>query len=221
MFLVHQQASPGITVHVESGVLYIGPTQVIFAGGDSPSITAPSTNPRIDLLTIDTTGTLALVTGVEGASPAVPTYVTNKVVLAQIYNVVGETLIYDNANQVAGQGYITDVRPIIQTTSPTITDQSSNTIGSTYTNNTGRSQLHIVTVYSTIPASGGSATIRFESPVGTIVAEFILTYASATTTQNTEMVLTALVPPGATYRVSDALYGGATPFIAYWKVITF
>src|SRR5215467_8756795 len=74
MLLVHQQASPGMTVYVEPGVFYISQSKVTFAGGSSPTITAPSTHPRIDLLTINSSGTLALVTGTEAASPTAPAY---------------------------------------------------------------------------------------------------------------------------------------------------
>jgi hypothetical protein len=99
-----------MAVYVEPGIAYIGSsaTRVIFAGGNSPTITAPSTNPRIDLLTLDSSGTLALVTGSENASPTAPAYPANKLVLCEIYNVVAETKILDNANQASGQGYISN-----------------------------------------------------------------------------------------------------------------
>ncbi len=112
MLLPHAQATPGLTLKVEMGVCYVGATRVIYAGGNSPTITAPTVNPRIDLLTIDSAGVIALVTGVEGASPAVPAYPTNKLVLCEIYNRVGETAIYDTDQTT--NGYIkADVRPIL------------------------------------------------------------------------------------------------------------
>jgi hypothetical protein len=109
-----------MALYVEPGVVYVNGTRVIWSGGSSPTITAPSSHPRIDLLTIDNTGTLALTTGTENASPSAPTYPADKIVLCEIYNVVGETAIYDNENQTSGQGYLYhDVRPIIgQTWNP-------------------------------------------------------------------------------------------------------
>ncbi len=97
---------------VEAGVFYIGTTQVNFLGGSSPAFTAPTTNPRIDILTIDTAGTLAITQGTEAASPTPPTYPFGKVVICEVRNVVGEASIYDNQNQQSGQGFISlDTRP--------------------------------------------------------------------------------------------------------------
>ncbi|HVB33705.1 MAG TPA: hypothetical protein VNJ52_04945 [Patescibacteria group bacterium] len=113
MLLAHEQTTPGMTLYVEPGVYYIGTTRVLFTGGNSPSFTAPTSNPRIDLLTADSSGTLAIVQGTENASPVAPSYPTNKMVICEVYNVVGETALYDNDNQIAGQGYIlNDVRPL-------------------------------------------------------------------------------------------------------------
>ncbi len=99
-------------LYVEPGILYIGTTQVKFLGGSTPLVTAPSTNPRIDVLTIDTSGTLAWTTGSESATPSAPAYPFGKVPICELYNVVSETQLLDNANQSASQGYIlNDVRP--------------------------------------------------------------------------------------------------------------
>jgi hypothetical protein len=88
---------------------------VIFAGGSTPTVTAPSTNPRIDVLTIDSSGVLAWTTGAENASPVAPTYPANKAALIELKNVVGETALYDNDNQQTGQGFIlNDVRTFLQ-----------------------------------------------------------------------------------------------------------
>ena len=110
--LPHEQATPDLTLKVESGISFIGITKVVFAGGNSPSFTAPTTNPRIDLLVIDSAGTLSRVVGTEAASPSIPTYPTDKVVLCEVFNRVGQTTIRDT--DVAGQGYIQrDARPFL------------------------------------------------------------------------------------------------------------
>jgi microcystin-dependent protein len=99
-------------LYVEPGTFYIGTTQVKFLGGSTPNVTPPGTNPRIDVLTIDTSGTLAWTTGTESASPVPPTYPFGKVAICEITNVVGESSILDNANQNGSQGFISaDVRP--------------------------------------------------------------------------------------------------------------
>ena len=82
--LCHQDSSPDMKVYVEPGVYYIAGTRYIFAGGDSPTITAPVSHPRIDLLTINSSGTLALVTGSENVSPVAPTYPTGLLVLVTL-----------------------------------------------------------------------------------------------------------------------------------------
>src|SRR5205085_39849 len=76
---------------------------------------APASNPRIDIVTADSSGTLAITQGSENASPVAPAYPTNKVVICEVYNVVAETGIYDYENQQTSQGYIyNDVRNITQ-----------------------------------------------------------------------------------------------------------
>jgi hypothetical protein len=104
-------------LYVEPGVFYIAGTRVIFTGGSTPTVTAPSANPRIDVLSINSSGTLAWTTGAENASPVAPTYPNpaSNLVLCELYNVVGETALYDNSNQIGGQGYIyNDVRQFEQ-----------------------------------------------------------------------------------------------------------
>jgi microcystin-dependent protein len=99
-------------LYVEPAVFYIGATQVKFAGGSTPTVTAPVSHPRIDLLTINTSGVLAWTTGTENASPVPPSYPFGVVPICELWNVVGETLLLDNANQNSSQGFIsTDVRP--------------------------------------------------------------------------------------------------------------
>lgn len=101
-------------LYVEPGTYYIGTTRVLFLGGNTPTFTAPVTNPRIDIVTADSAGTITITQGSENVSPVAPSYPANKVVICEVYNVVGETAIYDFENQQAGQGYIyNDVRPIV------------------------------------------------------------------------------------------------------------
>lgn len=107
--LAHEQATPNLTLYVEPGNYFIGSTRVKFAGGNSPSFVAPTTNPRIDILTIDSAGALAITQGTEAASPTPPAYPTDKLVICEVYNRVGETAIRNV--DTAGQGYIyADIR---------------------------------------------------------------------------------------------------------------
>jgi hypothetical protein len=107
--------SQTMQLYVEPGVVYVSGTRVLFTGGSTPTVTAPSSNPRIDVLTIDSSGTLAWTVGAENASPSAPTYPANKTPLIELYNVVSETSLYDNAYQQSGQGYVyNDVRAFLQ-----------------------------------------------------------------------------------------------------------
>lgn len=108
----YEQATPDLTLLVAAGVYYLGSKKIYFAGGNSPSFTAPSENPRIDLLVIDTAGTLSRVAGTEAASPAAPTYPAGYLVICEVYNVVGQTTIRDV--NTAGQGYFyREARPVV------------------------------------------------------------------------------------------------------------
>jgi microcystin-dependent protein len=122
----HQQSSPNLTLHIESGIVYVGSTRVIYAGGNSPSFSAPSVNPRIDIVTIDNAGTIAIVQGTESASPSAPAYPTNKMVICEVYNRVGETALYDD-DAGGSTGYIYhDVRAFLS--SPPVDVGSAQTI---------------------------------------------------------------------------------------------
>jgi hypothetical protein len=101
-------------LYVQDGTYFINGVRYLFTGNSTPTVTAPVSHPRIDVLTIDTTGTLAWTTGTESASPVAPTYPSNKLPICELYNVVSETALYDNENQQSGQGYISnDVRPSV------------------------------------------------------------------------------------------------------------
>ena len=70
------QSTPNMTAAVNSAVIQNFFKQVnrskqpvTFTGGNSPSITAPTTNPRIDILYLNNSGSLAWITGSESGSP--------------------------------------------------------------------------------------------------------------------------------------------------------
>jgi len=113
-------AAQTMQLYVEDGTYYINGTRYLFTGASTPTAAGPVSNPRIDVLTIDTSGTLAWTTGTENASPSAPAYPANKLAICELYNVVSETALYDNENQQSGQGYIlNDVRPSV-TAGPTL-----------------------------------------------------------------------------------------------------
>lgn len=104
MLLAHEQSTPDLTLKVEAGEVYFGSTLVSYAGGNSPTFTAPSANPRIDVLSIDSSGTLVRTAGSEAASPSAPAVPAGNVPICRVYNRVGQTTIRDT--DTTGQGYI-------------------------------------------------------------------------------------------------------------------
>ncbi len=82
------------------------------AAEDSPAITPPITNPRIDLVQarLETWGT-GVKTGAENATPSPPGTDADCIPLARLYLRPGMTCILDTDDGI--NGYITDVRPFL------------------------------------------------------------------------------------------------------------
>ncbi len=98
--------------------VYLGVSPLQMNMTASPTITAPTTNPRIDILLVDSSGTLSWVTGTEAASPSAPwsSVPTNKIPVCLVYNKTTETKIldYEDKDTDTNQGYIlADVRPFL------------------------------------------------------------------------------------------------------------
>jgi|GEM_PF-5264234 len=155
----HEQVSPDATVKVEAGVVTIGGAKVNFAAGNSPAFGVVTANSRIDLLTIDSAGALAVVAGTQAASPTAPTYPVDKIVIAEV--TVNETVTV-----VVNDADINDVRPVFSHSNPT---------GTTYTAGSGLGLTG--TEFSVASAGVTSAMIA----VDTIAAVDIATDAVTTT----------------------------------------
>ena len=94
--LVHEQDTPDMTLAVEA-FNTVGPTGIVsYAGGNTATIVAPVTNPRIDLIVYSTVSSaIAVRGGTEGASPSAPTPTIGDIILAEVYLRVGQTVIRD------------------------------------------------------------------------------------------------------------------------------
>jgi len=116
MLRCREQATPNLTVQVQAGIGWFAQNSYInFAGGNSPTITAPSGNPRRDIITLRNNGSIQVLNGAEDASPVAPTIPSTDIPLCQIYSRVGQVRIRDNDTQEGGQGYIEyDLRPFHQ-----------------------------------------------------------------------------------------------------------
>ncbi len=74
--------------------------------------TAPSSDPRIDLVSLDSVNDLIVITeGAEAASPSAPATPADHIRIAYIHHVVGETMIEDTDG---GHGWIELKRNLIQ-----------------------------------------------------------------------------------------------------------
>ncbi len=94
IFAVHEQPTPDMTVAIDAGRRFSGRSLVLFDATSSGTITAPSSNPRIDRIVADrVSGAISTVTGAEGASPIAPAIAAGTVPLAQIDLVVSQSSI--------------------------------------------------------------------------------------------------------------------------------
>ena len=172
-----------LALYVEDGTYYIGGVRYFFLGGATGTVTAPVSNPRIDVLTIDNTGALNWTTGTENASPSAPAYPANQVPLVELYNVVSETILTDLENQQNGQGYISnDVRPSMSYGIPFGAVPDSILPAATNTYSLGSSSYEWENIYGQAIYNNGSlvAATRF----GGTGADGALSITSGTTTFN-------------------------------------
>lgn len=98
--------------------VFIGVSPLLVNAQAAPTITAPTSNPRIDILKINTSGTLSWVIGTENSSPTIPwaNMPQNEIPICLVYNKATETKILDYEDQATdtNQGYIlADVRPFL------------------------------------------------------------------------------------------------------------
>ena len=116
MLRCREQATPNLTVQIQTGIGWFGlNTYINYAGGNSPVIAAPAANPRRDIITLRNDGVIYLIIGAEAAIPLLPTIPSTDIPLCQIYSVVGQVRIRDYDTQEVGQGYIeVDLRPFAQ-----------------------------------------------------------------------------------------------------------
>lgn len=107
---VQAQASPNLTVKVGKGTCIVsgGHTGIAAELASLSGFAAPSANPRIDIVQISTSGVITRKAGTESASPSPPAVDSGNLLLATVYNRVGQTSIKDTDD--ASNGYITDAR---------------------------------------------------------------------------------------------------------------
>jgi hypothetical protein len=102
---VTAQGSPNMTVAVAAGLVQIAGGQVTVASGNVTITTADGTNPRIDLVVVNSSGTKSVTAGTAAANPKAPDIPASSVLLAMVYVPASDTTIASNQ--------ITDKRLIV------------------------------------------------------------------------------------------------------------
>lgn len=84
-FAPHAQSIPDMTVQIDAGYVLTALGVTELATQTSSTITAPTTNPRIDRVVIDRlSGTISIVTGVEAVTPVAPDIPSGKAPCCQV-----------------------------------------------------------------------------------------------------------------------------------------
>jgi hypothetical protein len=99
---VTAQGSPDMTVAVAVGLVRVGGTVVNVAAGNVTITAADGTNPRFDLICVNSSGTKSAVAGTASANPVFPDP-AGKVVLAAVYVPANDTAI--NSNQISDKRF--------------------------------------------------------------------------------------------------------------------
>jgi hypothetical protein len=193
---VRARSTPDMTVDVDSdySVAYVQHrTPMNYAGGTSPTLSAPGGNNRLSLLTIDRDGTLAWTSGSEALSPAEPTFPAGKIPLAVVWCRPGMTSIKNTDDSVNGFVYL-DRRPFLSAgngiaiDNKDFTNSTSTSVGETAlysgsieggllgTDNAYR--VHVTGAMSITAATTGQITFRFKYGGTTLVA--LIAYAATT-----------------------------------------
>jgi hypothetical protein len=84
-FAPHEQATPDMSVRIDSGHVFDGDALTEVAGQDSAIISAPATGDRIDRIVLAAAdGSVSVVTGTEDPSPSAPSIPSGKFPCAQV-----------------------------------------------------------------------------------------------------------------------------------------
>ena len=93
---VPAQSTPDMTVAVAAGVIAVAGVRVAVSGTNKTIGTADSDNPRIDLITVNNSGTLATTAGTAATVPLLPDIPSNSIVLALVFVPANDTAIATN-----------------------------------------------------------------------------------------------------------------------------
>jgi len=171
-----QNSPAGMSVVVSSGTCVVNGTSVSKSSSTTVSIASSNpTNPRYDVIQINSSGTISAVTGTPSSSPLVPDISAGNIRLAIVYVPAGATSI-TNAN-------ITDARVILGNVGYNPGASISITYNADGTINTITDNMYGITATFTYDASKNISTIT-ESYAGT-TRTYTFTYTSGQITSIT------------------------------------
>ena len=94
---VTESTSPAMSVDVTAGVVLLRGSQIQVAAQASKTIaTADGSNPRVDLITVDESGTVVVTSGTAAVDPEAPAIPDNSIPLAFVFVPASDTTIEDN-----------------------------------------------------------------------------------------------------------------------------
>lgn len=93
---VTAQGTPDMTVAVAAGDVRIGTAIVAVTGGNVTIATANGTNPRVDLISVNSSGTKVATAGTAAVNPKAPALPATSVLLAMVYVPANDTTIAAN-----------------------------------------------------------------------------------------------------------------------------
>ena len=119
--VVAQQSSADMTVQVAAGTVLINGLHYTISAGNGTISTADASNPRFDLITINTSGAVVVTAGTAASNPVFPAIPADDAVLAAVHVPAGDTAI--------ATAQITDKRVIVM--SPGVPDDVRLWLGTT------------------------------------------------------------------------------------------
>lgn len=211
------QGSPNMTVAIASGVVRIGtvPTPCYVTGANATISAADATNPRIDLISINSSATIVVTAGTPAPTPLAPTLPSNSAIIAQISVPANDTTISTDQ--------ITDARIILKSSGFTevIATADSDISSNTTPANDAELMFDMVAnalyefelslAYSS-PAGAGTPDLKynFNGPATLTGQWTLLAYVSSTDTLNAGLGQNTLTS-------TQALGTAATPRVALIK----
>lgn len=121
------QGTPDMTVAVAKGSVLSNGVLLPVTAGNATIGTADATNPRIDVIVVNSSGTKAVRAGTAASAPKPPTLTANDVALAMVYVPANDTTIA--ANQIVDKRVMANTGPlVIKSTTTAVTNNSTNAI---------------------------------------------------------------------------------------------